>query len=187
MRWLVVTLVLAGCGFKASGQPGGQDAPGGDAPRGDAMGTSDGPVGDASIDAPMLDAAENCQTSIAYTQIGGSRYIQLTITPTTWTAAETACEISGSHLIVFDDANEVTATDSFIIGSTWIGVSDRINEGTYRAVTAQSTFLSPGSSHQPDDCVRIDEATDTLDDRNCGELNPVVCECDGQAVVPANF
>lgn len=179
--------VLAGCGFKATGQPGaGDDAPTSDAADADASVadalTTDGPLD--AVDAAMADAAVGCETDADYTQIGGSRY--LTLTSMAWTDGEAACEGRGSHLLVLDDALEATAIVLLLDSNTWLGVSSRLNDGAYHAVTDQEVFLAPGS-YNANRCVRR-KADATIESRgNCAELNAVVCECDGRAAVPGNF
>jgi hypothetical protein len=124
----------------------------------------------------------------------------------TWDAAEVACEVDSAgntHLAVLDDDNERLALVSALVargmpGSMWIGLTDRIDEGTYQWVTTQEVAAPPlttppWGAGQPDgqadaqDCVRIQGSTGTsptmFDDSECASSFNYVCECDGYAPV----
>lgn len=108
MRWCVV-LVLAACGRI------GFDAT-----------TDAGPMGPCPSGYDLI--AGHCYRSVEV-GAGGER---------SWLDAEEECEADGpgAHLAVIDDAEEAQRfTEGMVEQDSWIGISDRITEGTFITVT----------------------------------------------------
>jgi hypothetical protein len=183
VRWILVLGALVGCGFEIRAAPGAQI----DAPK-----TVDAVVDappeamvDAMIDAPVT---MNCMQNPLYVDVGTTRYRQLPGVAH-WLAAELLCEGDGSHLVVFNNSAERGAADGAIIGDAWLGVTDRVLEGTYRPVNGQSTvFVGTFMAITPsEDCLQFDEGIDAIDDENCDTNASIVCECDGLAVIAGSY
>lgn len=202
MRWkgrlLKLTLVvLAGCTFDPNGLGGG----GGDDVLVDAGPTSDArtgdggpdpgdgaPVDDATIlvDATPVDAAPpDAARCVGYVASGTSKY-KLVTTTRGWVDAEHSCEADGAHLVVIDGDDENTRVGALSNSELWIGLSDRITEGSFMTVTGATPFL-PWSGNQPDDffgedCV-VRYSNGRLNDADCSDIpHAYVCECDGLEV-----
>jgi hypothetical protein len=109
-----------------------------------------------------------------------------------WLTSEQLCEGDGTHLVVIDNAAELTAIPGLLPGQNiWTGTTDRLVIGTFHHVTgANATFLDWDSS-EPDatalECVFIDALTVKLGDQDCGSGRRAVCECDGLAVDPSSY
>jgi hypothetical protein len=167
---------------------------------------SDAEQGDANIvplDAPEDDAEPPPDAPVdafvlvcpsGYIDVSGqtSKYRLITLTQS-WTSAEADCENdgTGTHLAVISDNNEDNAIDALSAASSqWIGVSDRVNEGTFRNVTGPSTAYFDWATGDPDsgaqgDCVAI--IGTRWEDGNCGSLAQAVCECDGVPPDPTSY
>lgn len=66
----------------------------------------------------------------------------------TWTAAKTACTNMGGYLVTLTTAAE----NNFVFGlwpSGWIGLTDEVNEGTWRWVTGEPYSWSNWNSGEP--------------------------------------
>lgn len=190
----LAALVLAACRFDGSGLPsdppgGGVDAPpalddaGADAP--------DDPA-DAGADAtPPPPDAQACPGNYVAVDGQSSRY-RLVTSPDDWLAAELDCENDGAatgggtHLLILDDAAELTAVDPRIAPTVWIGMVDRVDEGTLVLVTGPGVVFRPFRSGEPndggplgftEDCVELDG--NVLNDEGCTANRQYVCECDG--------
>ena len=149
----------------------------------------DGPPADAAVDAPP---APGCPTGyyVISGLTGGYRYVSIS---DDWLAAELDCEDdgAGTHLVVVGGGSEHSGIDDLSPGEDelWIGVSDRVTEGTYRnVVNAIQSFL-PWDSQEPtganENCVYSKETN--FNDDNCTDLRRYVCECDGVAAVPSSY
>jgi hypothetical protein len=149
------------------------------------------PNPDAAVDGPL-----SLQCPTTYTLVDSarpdSRY-HLVTTEASWTAAEANCESHGggaflpTHLIVLDDATERLWAYNQGSSDKWVGASDRITEGTFRAVTDQPNpyFGNPGSNATDKDCVFTKQSATEME--VCTKDFPYLCECDGRAANPANF
>jgi hypothetical protein len=148
------------------------------------MGGSDGGPSDGS-------QAPNCPSNylVVGSLPGGYRYSS---TGAMWLAAEADCEDdgAGSHLASIDSAGENTTIQSQLVPTArfWMGLTDRVNEGTYRTVTNVVQTYLPWESGEPgseDDCITA--KTGQFADEDCTDVRPYLCECDGVAAVPASY
>lgn len=158
--------------------------------------------GGSGVDAPEVDApappadadpaailAAEC-TAKGYTLASGPNgYYRQGAGGKQWLAAQADCaaDVPGkSHLIVLSTPAEVTYLSA---RPGWIGLSDRDVEGTFVTVTGETGDQRPFASGQPDngsgseDCVQM-KADGKLDDDQCGNSHPYVCECDGRPSTP---
>jgi len=115
VQWIALIALLASCGRY-----------GFDRAR-DANSLDDGTPNDgaATGDDAGGSATGACPAPYAF-PIGSSRY--RLGGQTTWPAAEASCEADGAgmHLVVIDDASEMSALASLAGGArTWVGASDR--------------------------------------------------------------
>lgn len=150
---------------------------------------------DGAADATMTPDASNFPAIVAmcmsagYLAASNGGYYRLPPSQASWTNAETDCAndvVGATHLVVLSDVQEVqvAATEP-----GWIGLSDRITEGTFVTVTSETGDQRPWASGQPDngggteDCARI-QSNGTLDDDQCGNSHFYACECDGK--MPTN-
>ena len=190
VRAVLILLVASGCrqllGFEGLADQPPSDVP----PRIDSQ-IADGPVDDG----PTVDA-QMCPPG--YTQIGPSSYKGVGNQAIPWLSAEDACALDGTHLIVLDSEIERNATKAFLDKNVWIGLSDRVTEGTFIPVTDQQTNFPPATgvpwaAGQPDGaqpnehCVQMLVTTGELEDIPCGNGRAYICECDGFAENPANL
>jgi len=146
------------------------------------------------VDAPLLDGLV---CPVGYAAISGStsKY-RIDNNNETWDAAEADCESDGQHLIVVSNETERAALVGLTAGSTWIGLSDRATEGTFRWVTDEDTGGYPPATGTPwaagepsADTVASDctlQST-TWNDAPCTLNREYVCECDGYAANPAHY
>jgi len=149
-----------------------------------------------SADAGGADAATDGGLSCPnlYTRIDGGCY-RFVINPTVelaWIDAEAACEAdaAGAHLMIADTDAEIAAAVTMFgtASDAWIGLSDRVTEGTYLTVTGAAPYLVWAAA-EPDgngDCVQL-FLGGRLGDRDCLATNDYVCEYDGRPVVPSAF
>ncbi|MFN0250604.1 MAG: C-type lectin domain-containing protein [Kofleriaceae bacterium] len=191
-RVVVLIVCLAGCrlGFDqlGGGDGGGDDAPGGDGGGADGGGGGDGGGDtDGGADGAMVTCPGN------YTMLVGapttSRYRTVNNSEG-WDAAQAACLSDGHHLAIPDDENELTALyTALVTQNIWIGVTDRITEGTYlRVIGGVQSYLpwSPGEP-DPEDCIFIDGLSALLVAQDCGSGRRYICECDGALTDPASY
>jgi hypothetical protein len=151
-------------------------------------------VPDAPPDAAACGAGYALQSS---TEPSLSRYRLGTATD--WLTAEHACEAdgTGAHLIILDESLEMNALEAFFNNAdtqVWIGYSDLVVDGTFKFVTSDMTAFLPGwsggnsmPSHPGPGCVAFDPASRQITDGPCEVALAYACECDGIAVVPANY
>ncbi|MCC6997257.1 MAG: C-type lectin domain-containing protein [Deltaproteobacteria bacterium] len=202
MRWkgrlVNLTLVaLAACTFDPNGLGGrgGDDDVLVDAGSGlDARGDDGGPLTDGAtpddatvlVDATPPDAAPpDAARCVGYVASGTSKY-KLVTTTRGWVDAEHSCEADGAHLVVIDGDDENTRVGALSSSELWIGLSDRITEGSFMTVNGATPFL-PWSGNQPDDffgedCV-VRYSNGRFNDADCSDIpHAYVCECDGLEV-----
>jgi hypothetical protein len=162
MRRLAILALFAACGFRPiAGSPG------------DASGAN-------------LDALAACPTSYAPTN--GSLY---RVGPAAdWLTAEVACEGDHAHLAVFDVAGESMTIDAISSAtSTWVGLTDRRTLNVWKWVIGGS---APNQGNDPQNqCGRYRMAQmgmpGMLDNQDCSQTLPYVCECDQLAVDHASY
>lgn len=177
-----------------------------DAPA-DSVGSPDAPA-DAAIDAPpdvALDAPVGPACPANYGTVDGTlpnKYRFITsLVP--WTTAQSMCaadQIAGStrftHLAVIDDDPERSRLNSTQPMRTWVGLSDRVVEGSFRWVSAGGAILPmsgmPWATNEPDhaspadDCVEMNGVADYAES-DCTALLKAWCECDANPIVPGTF
>jgi hypothetical protein len=115
----------------------------------------------------------------------------------TWVMAEEDCrnDGAGTHLAIAETQTEHEAFVDVVSGaSRWLGVTDRKVEGTWRTITGGSTFFALwGSPPQNEsyDCMILTRVP-SHEDSYCDDPDPqwykgYICECDGVPVDPAAF
>jgi hypothetical protein len=152
------------------------------------------PPVDAGVDAPPPPpdaAAPTCPGGYVAVDGLASRYRVVTSQYRRWTGAEADCEDdgAGTHLVVLDSAAELALLDARLGETFWVGVSDRVNEGTWRTVTGVPALL-PWNSGEPNDILGEDcgeIAGGGLNDLDCGAFRRYVCECDGLPAIPGAY
>jgi hypothetical protein len=99
-----------------------------------------------------------------------------------WVAAEAACRVTpNAYLAIPDDAAELTAQETITANAHWIGVSDRMQEGTFQNVKGMTAFVQFGPG-EPDnnpgnqDCVAV--ASTSMNTEPCNVTLPYICECE---------
>lgn len=152
------------------------------------------PHPDASTPSPDADpfTAISMQCSAAgYTAVptaGASLYRTVT-TSATWANAEADCanDVPGAtHLVVLSSTAEVAYVETQL---GWIGLTDRVTEGTFVNVTNEANDVRPWLPGQPDNgggdenCAQMKTANG-IDDDQCNNTHRYVCECDGKLPVP---
>jgi hypothetical protein len=197
VRCALALSLLTGCGLVF-----GIDAPehidassGGDGPQSDGMST------DGKPDAPL---PATCPVSYSIvTGLSTSRY-RVSMNSATWDAAQTACladqplnSSRHTHLAVATDDSELAALASASSSDAWVGLSDRVTEGTYLWVTDEATAYPPASgapwdSNQPQtgttvNCVLIAKSIGLLRVQQCGNQRSFICECDSHAADTAHY
>lgn len=110
-----------------------------------------------------------------------------------WVVAEAACEADGigAHLAVIDNAAEAAVVDRYRPAPTdlaWIGLTDRVTEGTYMTVTNVPAPYLVFAAGEPDgvtpDCILLGENLQ-LGDTDCATADDYICEYDGIPAVSA--
>jgi len=157
---------------------------------------ADAPPSDTPVDTTdaMSDAASVCPGS--YVSSGGqtSKY-RAVMAASPWLAAQMDCADDGlgTHLVVINDAAENTVVDALTGASVaWIGFSDRITEGSFRAVTGSVVNFTSWGAGNPDggavqNCMAI-YGGNLWGDGDCVYAMPgYVCECDGIPSDPTAF
>jgi hypothetical protein len=174
-RWLATSVLIAGCSFDRRGLPVG--------------GATDAAVtggGDARIDARVdaMPDADPCPAGYGGIPGAPSRY-RLVTAGKSWLDAEADCEDDGlAHLAILGDDSERDAVRGAIGGQVWLGVTDRVAEGTYFEVTTGVETYLPWLSGEPnnlfnEDCVELNGGG--FNDEDCGVSQAYACECDGAA------
>lgn len=165
MRWLFFVLVLA----TACGRYGFEERES---------------TGDPDASTP--DTSTGCVSAKpSYTfVVGTSRYRRAGTDQ--WLNSENDCEEGpGMHLLTVDGPAELAALAP-LTGSNaiWIGLTDRITEGTFLAVTGEQPPFTPWAAGAPTagggDCVSWDPMTNTFADDACNLSRDRICECDGR-------
>jgi hypothetical protein len=148
---------------------------------------------DAAVDALIPPDAIDCPVSYSDIGVAGSRY-RIVTSADGWLAAEVDCENDGSatHLVVIDGATELAMLDPVVAATVWVGISDRIDEGMFLAVTGGTPPFQPWRAGEPNDgifmpsdCVELDGFE--YNDEACGTNRGYVCECDGRPADPSTY
>lgn len=147
--------------------------------------------------------ALSCPVSYSLTfATSHSRYRRIT-DEVQWPIAAALCagDAPGqTHLAVIDgDAEYAELSATVTVDDMWIGLSDRVTNGTYLWVTAQDAPIAPLGTYpwapdRPDDpggaqdCIRVNPTSQNLlDDAECTNAFDFICECDGYADDPARY
>lgn len=135
------------------------------------------------IDAPLL-ALDAGACPPTYTRLGTSCYRYSAIQVQRWLDGELACEADavGAHLATIEDAAEAAMlATAFNVNDFWIGVTDRITEGTYRNVTGEVAPFLDWRSGEPtsSDCGQLDDIAE-LHVSTCDTSDEYLCEYDGR-------
>lgn len=168
MRWYLVAIVLV-CSCRFDLPVVGLDAP---------------PGLDVAVDAP------NAVCPADYTPLTGgdpTRVYKKAPNNLSWTQQDDYCKgtSASAYLAVPNNAAELTALQGLATGVFWVGINDRVTEGTYvMASGGPATFL-PWASGQPDngagvgghDCIAA-TATTISDELCTGTNRPAACECE---------
>lgn len=145
-------------------------------------------VMDGSVDVMGDGTQVTCPGYVAWT--GLSSTYRVATSPLAWAAAETSCENDETHLVVIDTAAEHAAVRGSAAGTLWIGLSDRVNEGTFLHVTGATHTYSGWPNNPPantgEDCVDL-LANNNWEDEDCTVARAFVCECDGIPAQPTSF
>lgn len=153
-----------------------------------------GRVGFSELDAQPVPDAGSANDALpcpaTYTAVTGHCY-RFSASTETWLMAEQLCEgDAGAHLAVIDDAAEGALVETLLVTNVmWVGTSDRIVEGDYRTVTAQTTYVNweAGFPTATPDCVEMAGDTALFKTLDCATTNEYLCESDGLPVVTSNF
>jgi len=141
--------------------------------------TTDGPT-DGPTDAPP-DTPVGCNGDFNTITNGNTAHkYKLISTPTDWVAQQnTVCAQQSSYMAIPDDAAELQAIyDLAGQNDLWVGVNDRITEGTFRDTKNNLYTALPVTGNKvPDDCVHTANGT-SLDVVGCGDSKITVCECE---------
>jgi hypothetical protein len=190
----LVTSVLGGCEYDVSGAAPASDDAGAQGGADGAPGAADADVSiDATPGAPDAtplppDAATPLACPSGYTldPVSG-RAFRLGSFILDWGTAEGACADDGvgTHLAVIRDAAELARVAPIVAGnSVWLGVSDRVTEGEFLAVSGGPVTFLPWAPGEPnddglfgEDCVELKDGI--YNDHGCGSLEYYLCECDG--------
>ena len=114
---------------------------------------------------------------------------------TPWLAAQNDCadDGAGTHLVVIGSNAERLGVQALIDDDAWIGLSDRVTEGSFRWVTGAALSYTawgigqPGDTDGSQDCAYQKHKTQDWHDHACEELLLYLCECDGVASDPATY
>jgi hypothetical protein len=186
------------CSFSDSGCPSGQrfgDSAGDDLAN-DCVGEQSG--GDAGIDGPPIDGPPIDSPPAAcpaeYVALAGGpagHLYRKAPANLNWTGQDDYCRGTSTraYLAIPDEAVELTSLHTLAAGTFWIGIHDRVIEGTYVKTTGgPATFLPwDTGAGEPDnpgggggqDCVAATATTISTEDcTGNGSTRPAVCECE---------
>jgi C-type lectin domain family 3 protein B len=189
-----VLLALGGCRqlFGIEDTDVGDDVAGADAPA-DGAGN---PGPDAVTDAPAQPDATPDATPVdasvcvaLYTlQFGPHRY-QLGSNNTSWDNAQASCAANGGYLAIPDDLAENEFIRNLNAGQLWLGITDRMQEGTWVTLAGETVpphFDNWGqglpNGGNDENCVQILTSAGgqdgDWDDSDCPNDRRAICECD---------
>lgn len=135
---------------------------------------------------PTTDGGVPVQCPAAFVRMpSGSCHLDI-FEPTEWPAAELDCEQRGGHLAVPDGPAEAAE----LRNPRWIGISDRVSESTYRAVTGAIISFANWETGQPSgsfmNCVHTGSQA-RWQDGPCEFPFSYVCEYDGLPADPGAY
>jgi hypothetical protein len=152
---------------------------------------------DAATDSPQMPDADPFEaiaaacTAAGYAPVNGitGSLFKVVTTNRQWGAAQADCkdDVAGAtHLIVMSSQAEATymATQQ-----GWVGLFDN-NTNVFVTVTGETGDIRDFDSGQPDNgggdenCIQMRNDSNNLDDDQCDNGHPYVCECDGRASTP---
>ncbi|XP_042281478.1 C-type lectin domain family 4 member E-like isoform X2 [Thunnus maccoyii] len=107
-----------------------------------------------------------------------------------WSRGRQDCREKGADLVVIDSTGEQTFLSTFTEVETWIGLTDRDEEGTWKWIDGTPLTLRYWETNEPnngngnpqlgeEDCAHIISGKSTEDnwnDRSCGFLTRWICE-----------
>jgi hypothetical protein len=144
-----------------------------------------------TTDAPMTDAPNaTCPADYAPLTGGNPNHVYKKAPGNlNWTGQDDYCRSTSAraYLAVPDDAAELTALQGLATGTFWVGISDRVTEGTYVKVNGGTATFLPWASGEPDnpgggggqDCVAATATTISTEECTGGTANrPAACECE---------
>jgi hypothetical protein len=122
---------------------------------------------------------------VDFVAVGGSahRYKRLAAVSVSWDQARAMCEqISGTYLLVPDDATELSELANITSLPVWIGLDDLAVQGMFMTVKNARATFTPWAANEPStrsgqDCVRAISATQIATDQ-CGVKRAAICECE---------
>lgn len=140
-------------------------------------------------------SSESCPASYSATIPGSSSRYRVVAQPAPWRTAQDDCvdDGGGTHLAVVGSELERSGVATLVGDDTWIGLSDRVTEGTFRWVTRAASPFTAWAAGQPadaggdEDCVEQKFMMAGWRDQPCTEPLAYVCECDGIASDPATY
>lgn len=141
-------------------------------------------------------SSAGCPASYTATVPGSSARYRAVLQAAPWPAAQEDCADDGvgTHLVVIGSAIERSGVGALIGDDLWIGLSDRVTEGTFRWVTGVASPFTAWAAGQPDGGAGGDDCAEQKHmmmagwhDQPCEEPLPYVCECDGVAPDPAAY
>ena len=137
---------------------------------------ADGSPGDGGPDAALV-----CPSNFTRTSFGACHLTSNMAR--TWPEAEADCEQRGGHLVVPDHAAEATSLPT----PAWIGISDRVVEGSFRTVTGLPLAFQYWDAGEPSGGIFHCVHTGGFARWQLGPCEfpfPYVCEYDGRPAVP---
>uniref|UniRef100_A0A3Q1I672 C-type lectin domain-containing protein n=1 Tax=Anabas testudineus TaxID=64144 RepID=A0A3Q1I672_ANATE len=99
-----------------------------------------------------------------------------------WTTGREDCRTRGADLVVIDSIEEQTFLSGLSNKNTWIGLTDRDKEGTWKWVDGTPLTVTYWASNQPDnkngeDCVEIlSDQSSKWNDISCEDSRQWICE-----------
>jgi hypothetical protein len=75
---------------------------------------------------------------------------------TRWYISKLASENSGGHLLVIDNEAENNYIKKILDTSTWIGLTDEVNEGIWKWVNGEALIFSDWMERQPDNTANLE-------------------------------
>ena len=105
-----------------------------------------------------------------------------------WSDARASCDDYGYHLLTIDDSSENVwvddTADNLSTSQWWIGLNDRVTEGTFEWEDATPLIYTAWHSGEPndygsgEDCTQINffHPSQTWNDKTCTDTNYFICE-----------
>ncbi|MBI4699999.1 MAG: VCBS repeat-containing protein [Deltaproteobacteria bacterium] len=112
-------------------------------------------------------------------------YLACRDAPLDWAAARAFCRKRGADLVVIDDAGENAFVAALAVNTSWIGLSDTAEEGTFVWVSGSKLEYASWKEGEPndaggaEDCVALgagEQEAGLWNDADCAGAKPFVCE-----------